>query len=378
MILLIALCDLSWWQILFSWLLPFLLGWILSQIINGEKSIIQTSERNSVQDLFKPVEPKQNEAEIRRLNRINLEFESKLVESNKKNLALERSKFEMEMLLSENKMNNNRNEDSHYKKTENPSNKDLKLDDFSSIKHKDELIEFKSSVNAENKVGLDFEDTDKTNDENRVLETNYDLNIFNKLVSSNLQIFEGLGPKMESFLKSEGVNTWDQLSLQDAGILKIKLEKLDPKYRILEPDSWPIQAKMACEKKWNALIAYQKHLSAGKSKASTVVTDSKLEKILVKLGLLKKFDKDDLKAIEGIGPKIEKILMENGIDTWVKLSNADEDRIRAILGKAGDRFQLADPKTWPYQAGMADEGKWKELFAYQDTLKGGKLVDKNN
>jgi len=94
--------------------------------------------------------------------------------------------------------------------------------------------------------------------------------------------------------------------------------------------------------------------------------------LLVKLGILKKWKKDDLKAVEGIGPKIESLLHAGGIKTWRELANTPVDKIQAILDKAGKRYALADPGTWPKQAELAADEKWDELEKYQDFLQGGK------
>ena len=81
----------------------------------------------------------------------------------------------------------------------------------------------------------------------------------------------------------------------------------------------------------------------------------------------------NLKIIEGIGPKIEQILKEAGIDTWVKLSMTNPDEIRSLLiSKGGSSYRAHDPRTWPYQAKLAAEGLWKDLKDYQDRLSGGK------
>lgn len=81
---------------------------------------------------------------------------------------------------------------------------------------------------------------------------------------------------------------------------------------------------------------------------------------------------DDLKAIEGIGPKIESLLQNAGIHSYRDLERVSVDRIREILDAAGSSFNLADPSTWGAQAKMASEGKWDELKEYQDKLKGGR------
>lgn len=83
-------------------------------------------------------------------------------------------------------------------------------------------------------------------------------------------------------------------------------------------------------------------------------------------------ERDDLKRIEGIGPKIEKLLNENEIYTWQELAQAPVDRLRQILSGAGERYRIHDPKSWPDQAKLAAEGRWKELDELQDVLLGGR------
>ena len=79
---------------------------------------------------------------------------------------------------------------------------------------------------------------------------------------------------------------------------------------------------------------------------------------------------DDLKRIEGIGPKISSILSDNGISTFAVLAAAKPERLQEILDEAGIR--LAHPATWPEQAGLAAAGKWDELETLQNNLKGGR------
>lgn len=81
---------------------------------------------------------------------------------------------------------------------------------------------------------------------------------------------------------------------------------------------------------------------------------------------------DDLKVVEGIGPKIEELLNNNGILTFTQLADTQSERIREILVAAGSRFQIHDPGTWPQQAALARDGKWDELKTWQDELDGGR------
>ena len=78
---------------------------------------------------------------------------------------------------------------------------------------------------------------------------------------------------------------------------------------------------------------------------------------------------DDLKKIEGIGPKIASTLNEAGVITFAELAATSTEKISEII--AGVRGNHV-PDTWPKQAEMAAEGKWDELKKWQDELDGGK------
>lgn len=81
---------------------------------------------------------------------------------------------------------------------------------------------------------------------------------------------------------------------------------------------------------------------------------------------------DQLKKIEGIGPKIAEHLNAGGIMTFADLASASVDRLKEILAAAGPRYTMHNPTTWPQQSQLAAEGKWDELQVLQDKLDGGK------
>jgi large subunit ribosomal protein L21 len=81
---------------------------------------------------------------------------------------------------------------------------------------------------------------------------------------------------------------------------------------------------------------------------------------------------DDLKKIEGIGPKIEEILNKNGILTYENLAKAEIESLKAMLSEAGPRYSIHSPETWPTQAGLAATGNWERLAELQKELNGGK------
>lgn len=87
----------------------------------------------------------------------------------------------------------------------------------------------------------------------------------------------------------------------------------------------------------------------------------------------KRIKQDDLKIVEGIGPKIEGLFHNFGIKTWQALSDATVAKCQEVLDSGGKRYQIHDPASWPMQAKMAYQGEWKKLAKWQDEHKAGKL-----
>lgn len=79
---------------------------------------------------------------------------------------------------------------------------------------------------------------------------------------------------------------------------------------------------------------------------------------------------DDLKKIEGVGPKIAAALYEANIQQFSQLEELTPDQIRAILNQAG--IKIANPDTWPEQAAFAAREDWDGLEGLQAQLKGGR------
>jgi len=110
---------------------------------------------------------------------------------------------------------------------------------------------------------------------------------------------------------------------------------------------------------------------ATKSK-TTIPEIIPFEPALALNALGKKIKENDLKIVEGIGPKIESLFIEAGIKTWQNLSQASTEKLQAILDAGGENYAMHNPSTWARQALMAYQGKWKELKDWQDSLLGGK------
>lgn len=83
---------------------------------------------------------------------------------------------------------------------------------------------------------------------------------------------------------------------------------------------------------------------------------------------------DDLKKVEGIGPKIADMLIANGIYDLSDLAAAPVTQLREILDAAGPRYRIADPTTWPEQAALGAAGDWEAFDALTAQLKRGRRV----
>lgn len=94
---------------------------------------------------------------------------------------------------------------------------------------------------------------------------------------------------------------------------------------------------------------------------------------LAKKSFGKKIKLNDLKVIEGIGPKIEKLFHSFDIKSWENLSESSVKKCQHVLDSGGDRYRIHNPGSWPMQAKMAHEGKWKALARWQEEHKAGKL-----
>ena len=171
--------------------------------------------------------------------------------------------------------------------------------------------------------------------------------------ADTLTKIEGIGPKISDLLNEAGITTFAQLADTPVDKLQGILDAAGPNFKLADPTSWPEQAKLAATGKWDELQELQNSLVGGRAGAAPIVPD-------------------ELSKIEGIGPKISGLLNEAEIMTYAQLADSPVSVLQEILEKAGPRFKLADPTTWPEQAKLAAEGKWDELKALQDNLKGGR------
>ncbi len=81
---------------------------------------------------------------------------------------------------------------------------------------------------------------------------------------SDLKKIEGIGPKIEQLLKAAGIKTFENLATMPVAKLKDILHAAGSRFKMHQPDTWPIQGDLAAKGKWQDLKKLQDKLNGGK------------------------------------------------------------------------------------------------------------------
>lgn len=84
----------------------------------------------------------------------------------------------------------------------------------------------------------------------------------------NLELIEGIGPKVRQVLNDAQVFSFAQVAAMTPAALKAILDRAGDRFRILQTESWPIQAALARDGKSKELEEYQDFLIAGREPES--------------------------------------------------------------------------------------------------------------
>ena len=221
--------------------------------------------------------------------------------------------------------------------------------------------------------------------------------------ADDLRIVEGIVPKIEQVLNDGGISTFRQLAESSEERLREILAGAGNRYKMHDPGSWPEQARLADSGDWESLKILQDALKGGRevggygaaepaAEAAQLVdnqsVEAEVDAAISSNGIYAEPEiipdsalqpegyaavaADDLKVVEGIGPKIEELLVKNGISNYSTLAATPVAQLKEILESAGNRYAIHDPGTWPAQSLLAANGEWDNLKAYQGFLNAGK------
>ncbi|MDO5509909.1 MAG: 50S ribosomal protein L21 [Weeksellaceae bacterium] len=151
-------------------------------------------------------------------------------------------------------------------------------------------------------------------------------------------------------------------------------------------DGMTVDAKIIEHLKGDKVIVFKKKRRKGYKKKNghrqyltrieiTAIGGESSDKKEEKKAAPKQAKKDDLTVVEGIGPKVEELLINKGITTFKALAASSFDELRAILDEQEGVYLAMDPTTWPQQAQLAADGKMDELKTLQSELDGGRIVN---
>ncbi len=86
---------------------------------------------------------------------------------------------------------------------------------------------------------------------------------FNLKSPDDLEIIEGIGPKIAELFYQSGVTTFRQLADITPAQIQTILDKAGPNFRMANPETWPEQADLAARNRWATLKSLQQALNAG-------------------------------------------------------------------------------------------------------------------
>jgi predicted flap endonuclease-1-like 5' DNA nuclease len=82
--------------------------------------------------------------------------------------------------------------------------------------------------------------------------------------ADDLEIIEGIGPKIADLLRAAGVRTFAQLAAMKPAAIQPILDAAGPNYKLADPQTWPEQSALAARNQWRELRTLQDDLNAGK------------------------------------------------------------------------------------------------------------------
>ncbi len=93
--------------------------------------------------------------------------------------------------------------------------------------------------------------------------------------TDDLTKIEGIGPKIAEIMNAKGIKSFSDLASAEVENLKEILAEAGSRYKSHDPTTWPQQAKLAAEGKWDELKKLQDELDGGRVKKDDSGDESK-------------------------------------------------------------------------------------------------------
>jgi predicted flap endonuclease-1-like 5' DNA nuclease len=85
----------------------------------------------------------------------------------------------------------------------------------------------------------------------------------------DLQVVEGIGPKIAELCHGIGIRTWRDLADTEVSLLRTMLADAGPRFRTHDPATWPEQGRLLAEGRWGEFKALVDALDGGSAAAVT-------------------------------------------------------------------------------------------------------------
>jgi predicted flap endonuclease-1-like 5' DNA nuclease len=82
------------------------------------------------------------------------------------------------------------------------------------------------------------------------------------LPADDLTVIEGIGPKLAALLEDSGIRTYGELAATD--VVQLRQILRGARLPFVDPETWPEQAVLAAEGRWDALETLQDGLRGGR------------------------------------------------------------------------------------------------------------------
>lgn len=185
----------------------------------------------------------------------------------------------------------------------------------------------------------------------------------------DLLLIEGIGPKINQALRSEGFTRWIHVRDASQETLKAAIEKGGVSFAP-SVATWSKQAAYLVDGDMAGFKQYTEYLIGGVDPAAhggeTLTGDAQVQALAggevygsgnVEVAETDKNSegRDNLLIIEGIGPKFNEALLNADLDTFAKVAGASEGDLRAAIELAGLNF-APSLTTWAQQAELLAKG----------------------
>ncbi|MCB0751200.1 MAG: 30S ribosomal protein S2, partial [Ignavibacteriae bacterium] len=124
----------------------------------------------------------------------------------------------------------------------------------------------KAKVDSKSKEAATVVEAEEIVDDVKEVETHEEAKKVVETGGDDLTKVEGIGPKISEILSTAGFPTFATLAEADVEKLREVLAEAGSRYKSHDPETWPAQAKLAAEGKWDELKKWQDELDGGRAK----------------------------------------------------------------------------------------------------------------